>query len=87
MNFNLNDVKPFLAEMLEKHALDMEKWKEELNKTPTGQRQLNFTFETDKKEKAYLNINFDVTKVEFLLSDNAKEKILGLLASGSMKDL
>ena len=87
MDFNLNDVKPFLAEMLEKYALNTDMWKRDLNNLPDNQRQIVFTFDTAEKEKAVFKFKFIITELDFILPEKAKDKILELIASKNMQDL
>jgi len=84
-NFDFKNVKPFLAKLMEKHGLDTEMWKREMNELPDEERQMTFSFDAgDVKNAAVFKFNFMITDVELILDPELKEQILKMIESGEM---
>jgi hypothetical protein len=66
----MEDMKGLLKELIEKHGLDVEAWKDELNAWPTSKREMVFTLGSDNVEDAVvLTLNFIFSNIDLKIND------------------
>ncbi len=83
MTGSLKEIKKFLGEMLEKHGIDEDKWREDLNSLPKTQRSMVLTFDTDDVKQGFVvKFNFIFSAVEIIIKD---EKVLKDFKAGNME--
>ena len=83
--FEFGAIKSFLAEMMEKHGLDADAWRQEINESPVDQRQMNFSFDTDQVKDGFkLKISFIVTRVEIEMHPEVEKIMQGMIDTGQV---
>jgi hypothetical protein len=74
-NMNLNvkvteDVMSILKELIEKHGMDTNAWKDEMNSWPMSKREMTFTFATNNSDDAVvLTLNFIFSNIGIKIND------------------
>jgi hypothetical protein len=66
----IEDIKGLLNELIEKHGMNLEAWKDEINSWPMSKREMVFTLGTDNVEDAVVvTLNFIFSNIDLKIND------------------
>ncbi len=84
----IENVKPFLMEMLGKHGLNTEMWKRELNNQDDDNRTITLSLESPNgRHRMNISMKFIITELDVDMNDEMKERVLEMIAEGHFGDL